>query len=89
MHSPRLSTRSSRPIGSLVCRPAVYSSAKLLYLLLADLPKIYGAPFKYFEYSSLVKTNVEDPKDGEFWIYIGVALALVLLGGAFAGLTIA
>ena len=29
------------------------------------------------------------PKDSSLWIYLAVAVALVLLGGAFAGLTIA
>lgn len=29
------------------------------------------------------------PKDASLWAYLGTAIALVLLGGAFAGLTIA
>ncbi|KAF1981545.1 DUF21-domain-containing protein [Aulographum hederae CBS 113979] len=31
----------------------------------------------------------KDPKDASLWAYLGIAVALVLLGGAFAGLTIA
>lgn len=31
----------------------------------------------------------KDPDDPDLWIYLSVAIALVLLGGAFAGLTIA
>lgn len=31
----------------------------------------------------------KDPGDASFWALIGVAVALVLLGGVFAGLTIA
>ena len=31
----------------------------------------------------------KDPDDASLWVYLGTAIALVLLGGAFAGLTIA
>ncbi|KAF2675801.1 DUF21-domain-containing protein [Lentithecium fluviatile CBS 122367] len=31
----------------------------------------------------------KDPKDASLWVYLGTAMVLVLLGGAFAGLTIA
>lgn len=31
----------------------------------------------------------KSPDDPNLWVYLGVAIALVLLGGAFAGLTIA
>lgn len=31
----------------------------------------------------------KDPEDASLWAYLGTAVALVLLGGAFAGLTIA
>jgi metal transporter CNNM len=31
----------------------------------------------------------KDPADASLWAYLGVAVALVLLGGVFAGLTIA
>ncbi|KAH6677294.1 hypothetical protein B0J14DRAFT_615527 [Halenospora varia] len=30
-----------------------------------------------------------NPEDGSLWLYLGIALALVVLGGVFAGLTIA
>ncbi|KAJ4299320.1 cell agglutination protein Mam3 [Kalmusia sp. IMI 367209] len=31
----------------------------------------------------------KDPADASLWVYLGIAIALVLLGGVFAGLTIA
>lgn len=31
----------------------------------------------------------KSPKDASLWLYLGVAIALVLAGGVFAGLTIA
>lgn len=40
----------------------------------------------------ILESDVESPKspeDPNLWAYLGVAIALVLLGGAFAGLTIA
>lgn len=30
-----------------------------------------------------------NPEDGSLWLYLGIALTLVVLGGVFAGLTIA
>lgn len=35
------------------------------------------------------KHTPEPAEDAEFWILLGVAVLLVLLGGVFAGLTIA
>jgi metal transporter CNNM len=39
-----------------------------------------------------LKDDVDSPKDASdpnLWLYLGIAVALVLLGGVFAGLTIA
>ncbi|KAL9087535.1 MAG: hypothetical protein Q9165_006646 [Trypethelium subeluteriae] len=79
----------SRPIGHTVFRPALYPAVKLLYLTLAQLPSICAAPLEHLKVLSDVKLRAEDAQNGEFWAYIGIAIALVLLGGAFAGLTIA
>ena len=38
---------------------------------------------------SLAEDAPKNPEDPNLWVYLGVAIALVLLGGAFAGLTIA
>ena len=89
MYSPQHSRSSSPPIGSPVFRPAIYSIVKLLYLSLTQLPAVYAAPLDHLTVLSQVKANAEKPGNGEFWAYIGIAIALVLLGGAFAGLTIA
>ena len=62
-----------------------------LLVLLVQVPLSYAAPlipravFKVF-------AEDEGPKesgDPGLWAYLGTAIALVLLGGAFAGLTIA
>ena len=66
-------------------RPTFLSVVKLVLLGIANLPFIRAAPIPYFS----VKEDVE-PVDGPtLWIYLAVAVGLVLLGGAFAGLTIA
>ena len=70
-------------------RPAVLSLAKGLFLALGQLPLIRAAPFHA---SALLFAKEEGGKDAEdlnLWLYLGVAALLVLLGGAFAGLTIA
>ncbi|KAI9666046.1 MAG: hypothetical protein M1821_003981 [Bathelium mastoideum] len=89
MHSLPSSSSPSRPIGSLVFRPAVYSIVKLLCLFIAQLPTICAAPLDHFRALADVQLSTKELQNGEFWAYIGIAIALVLLGGAFAGLTIA
>ncbi|TKA79966.1 hypothetical protein B0A49_01385 [Cryomyces minteri] len=70
-------------------RPAVLSVVKLLFLALANLPFIRAAPLRSPLVSVLEEVTPKVPKDPQLWIYLGVAMALVLGGGAFAGLTIA
>ncbi|KAI9726826.1 MAG: hypothetical protein M1828_000682 [Chrysothrix sp. TS-e1954] len=61
------------------------------------LAQVFVAVLSHFSFTSaapiLVDATLEDaPKtagDPQLWIYLGTAMALVLLGGAFAGLTIA
>ncbi|KAF7507914.1 hypothetical protein GJ744_009948 [Endocarpon pusillum] len=71
-------------------RPLVLGLARILVLCLTQLPFIQAAPLKVAEF---IRTHLEDepPTAGgaSLWLYLGVAAALVLLGGAFAGLTIA
>jgi metal transporter CNNM len=71
-------------------RPLVLGLAKMLVLALAQLPFVQAAPFNV---ADIIRTNGEDgpdfADDPSLWLYLGVAAALVLLGGAFAGLTIA
>lgn len=63
--------------------------ARLLFLPLAS-----AAPFGYWEHARLHTLEDDDDlskdaSDPDLWIYLGIAVALVLLGGIFAGLTIA
>ena len=73
----------------LINRPVLLGVAKLLVLSIGQLPFAQAAPLGL---SSLISTYEEDgkpPTDPSLWLYLGVAAALVILGGAFAGLTIA
>ncbi|KAL9113564.1 MAG: hypothetical protein Q9227_002302 [Pyrenula ochraceoflavens] len=81
-----------RPVGRyLVGRSLVAAIVKILSLLVAQAPLSQAIPL-HFDTWTLVDENEPDPKapdDPSLWIYLAVAAALVLLGGAFAGLTIA
>jgi metal transporter CNNM len=58
-----------------------------LLFALTSIPVSYAAPLLQFQ-----KEKDAEPKpadDPSLWIYLGTAVALVLLGGVFAGLTIA
>lgn len=74
-----------------IARPAVYSTAKAILLIVLHVPLLHALPTRY----SLLHVRTQDkdeamPSDSPtLWIYLLVAIALVLLGGAFAGLTIA
>jgi metal transporter CNNM len=68
----------------------VLGLSKVLALTLGQLPLVQGAPFH--AYTNLFSNEQDTPKDAEdpgLWLYLTVAAVLVLLGGAFAGLTIA
>ncbi|KAG4415750.1 hypothetical protein IFR04_011114 [Cadophora malorum] len=71
-------------------RPAAQGVAKVLLLVLAQISHVAAAPVK--EFLGLLKEDEgapKDAKDASLWLYLTVAAVLVLLGGAFAGLTIA
>jgi metal transporter CNNM len=78
------------PNRYLARRPLVLGLSKVLALTLGQLPLVQGAPFHA---SILLFSNEQDTpkdaKDPDLWLYLTVAAVLVLLGGAFAGLTIA
>lgn len=78
------------PNNYLSSRRLVLSLSKILVLNLAQITSVHAVPFRV---SELLHANSEDlpksAKDASLWLYLGVAAALVLLGGAFAGLTIA
>ena len=74
----------------LAQRPVVLGLVKILVLALGQIPLASAAPIYI---SSLLFAPGDPvpkaPSDPSLWIYLGIAAALVLLGGAFAGLTIA
>ena len=62
------------------------SLSRIWIYVLAQLPLLAAAPL----HSRLVKVQEETGEHPMIlWIYLSTAVALVLLGGAFAGLTIA
>ncbi|KAI1610388.1 hemolysin [Exophiala viscosa] len=71
-------------------RPMVLGLAKILVLSLGQIPFVQAAPLhaSYLFFAS-DEPEGKDPEDPSLWIYLSVAAILVLLGGAFAGLTIA
>ena len=76
--------------GYLATRPAILGLAKVLFLGLCQVSHVSAAPVTQF--LGITKEKEDLPKDTEdpsLWLYLGVAAILVLLGGAFAGLTIA
>ena len=71
-------------------RPAVQGVSKLLFLVLAQVGHVAAAPLT--EYLGQTKRGVmvfAEEAEPSMWLLLGVAAVLVLLGGAFAGLTIA
>ena len=82
-------SRTKEPLTTALRRHTP-TTVKLLLLLSAQLPLLHASPLHF---SALgLRTAKADPlpaKSPTLWIYFVVAVALVLIGGAFAGLTIA
>ncbi|KAL4804474.1 hypothetical protein BDV18DRAFT_31630 [Aspergillus unguis] len=74
---------------SLALRPIALGLGKLLMLSFSSL--VSAAPTSNFltPRGHSEKTEALSVDDASLWLYLGVAAALVLAGGAFAGLTIA
>ncbi|KAK5198619.1 cell agglutination protein Mam3 [Exophiala xenobiotica] len=74
----------------LATRPTILGLAKVLVLSLAQVPFVRAAPVhaSHFFFAADDEEG-KDPGDPSLWIYLSFAAVLVLLGGAFAGLTIA
>lgn len=71
-------------------RPLVLSLVKILFLLLGQTTSIQAIPVHISSILRIAEEEEGKPAgDPSLWIYLAVAAALVLLGGAFAGLTIA
>ena len=70
--------------------PLFTSVVKLLLLCIAHLPFLHASPIHFNGFQvHTAEAEPLPPQDAALWIYLAVAAALVLLGGAFAGLTIA
>ncbi|KAF2638723.1 DUF21-domain-containing protein [Massarina eburnea CBS 473.64] len=86
MSAVRLPMRS--PNGLFTSRQARFSSL-LVYFLHSLVPVVKALPLVTRAVGTLEEDLPKDPEDASLWIYLGVAIALVLAGGVFAGLTIA
>ena len=75
----------------LNARSLVLASAKVLTLISIQLPlaEALPVPWRLFTAMSAQEEEPMPSSSPTLWIYLVVAVALVLLGGAFAGLTIA
>jgi metal transporter CNNM len=78
-------TRNRNGFASAGLRPAVLGLAKLMMLPLASAMPLLQARSSHKSEEELPK----DPSDPDLYVYLGIAVALVLLGGVMAGLTIA
>ncbi len=64
--------------------------AKVVLLALGQMPFVQAAPFYTPHlFSTATEEEGKDAADPGLWINLTVAVLLVLLGGVFAGLTIA
>jgi metal transporter CNNM len=88
---PAMAVGRSGHNGLNARRPAVQGISKLLFLALAQITHVAAAPLKdCIGHSKKAHVrNHPDEEDPSLWLYLAVAAILVLLGGAFAGLTIA
>jgi metal transporter CNNM len=56
-------------------------------LVLSQISHVAASPLR--KYLEKVKEDAQEAQDPSLWLYLLTAAILVLLGGAFAGLTIA
>lgn len=81
---------SSTQNAYLARRPLVLGLSKALFLALAQIDVVRAIPAHISSYlHTLDEPEPKPADDPSLWMYLAVAAALVLLGGAFAGLTIA
>lgn len=79
----------TRPRSYLSSTPLVLGLSKIFVLAIAQIPLVRAAPIHASTWLHTLKEEGKEPEDPQLWLYLSVAAALVLLGGAFAGLTIA
>ena len=77
----------------MFAQPTALPRANVLVLALMNLPLLRALALPFASSAAVtIVARGEDGKDAEdasLWLYLGVAMVLVLLGGLFAGLTIA
>lgn len=88
MAANRVAAGRSSYNGYTSARPAILGLAKALFLGVFQVSAVAAAPVKSF-FGIAEADTPKDPEDASLWLYLGIAGVLVLLGGAFAGLTIA
>ncbi|KAF1948535.1 DUF21-domain-containing protein [Byssothecium circinans] len=76
------------PNGLFTPRQARLTSL-LVYLFHSFVPVVKAFPLVKRVVHVLEEDLPKSPDDASLWVYLGVAIALVLAGGVFAGLTIA
>lgn len=82
--------QSRASTGNLLARYSALSITKLVILGVANLPLLRAAPTYLSPYIKTTTEKQSSTAQGPaLWVYLSVAVVLVLLGGAFAGLTIA
>ncbi|KAF2009637.1 DUF21-domain-containing protein [Aaosphaeria arxii CBS 175.79] len=89
----------ARPIGAassytpnpngLISGPQARVSGLFLCLFHMFAPLVRALPVAQGSLHAFEEDLPKSPEDASLWAYLGTAIALVLLGGAFAGLTIA
>jgi hypothetical protein len=87
--------RHGIPSSGLASTGSFQKLAKLGLVAIANIPKLVRShptlhpPHGSGSSSHLTATEEgKVPEDPGFWVYFGVAVSLVLLGGVFAGLTL-
>lgn len=87
----RLAARQAgiRQNGYRPAQPQSLALAKVLLLGLSQLSSVTAHPIRTLFGIQEGDDLPKDPDDPSLWLYLLIAAILVLLGGAFAGLTIA
>ena len=81
----------STPARNAATYPPAVSLAKLVIVGLMNLPMLraFALPLSLASRAVILEDEGKSPEDASLWLYLGVSMVLVLLGGLFAGLTIA